>query len=93
MLRETWPDEGFPQRHGHENNERQVRDCSGCGRFQITGSASAYSQIPQKTLRAVSSWIKEKQSEVPASGWNYPDLPLVTSELIDRLRESIENED
>ncbi len=82
----TWLDNHFPE--SHENGEWEVRDCSGCGKFRITGSASAYSQIPEPTLLAVASWIKEKQPEVPASGWEHTDLPLVTSGLIDHLRES-----
>ena len=87
----TWPDERFAKEH--ENHEWQVRHCSGCGRFRITGSAGWYSEIPEKTLQAVSSWIKENQSGVTASGWDYTDFPLVTSGLIDYLRESAENED
>jgi len=82
----TWLDNHFPE--SHENGEWEVRDCSGCGKFRITGSAGAYSKIPEPTLLAVSSWIREKQSEVPASGWEQTDLPLVTSGLIDHLRES-----
>ena len=82
----TWLDERF--RKEHENYEWQARHCSGCGRFRITGSAGWYSEIPEKTLQAVSSWIKDNQSGVPASGWDYTDFPLVTSGLLDYLRES-----
>lgn len=82
--RGTWLDERFPC--GHEKREYQIRDCSGCGRFRITGSAQCYRNVSECTLSAVSDWIREQQMSFPEEGWENLDLPLVTSGLIDSLK-------
>ena len=82
----TWLDERF--RPGYENHAYQIRDCSGCGRFRITGSAQSYRNVPKETLRAVSQWIRKERLSVPEEGWDNLDLPLVTSGLVDSLKPS-----
>ena len=74
----------------HECHEYQLRDCSNCGRFRITGTAQWYSDIPSAIGRRVSSWIIKKQTEVPLGGSEYTDLPLVTSDLIDCFRSELD---
>ena len=76
------PDDSF--RRGHEYRHYERRNCSICGRFRITLSAGAYPEIPEKTLRAISSWIIENQPTGPPE-WSDPDLPLVRSDLINEL--------
>jgi len=80
----THVDNRFPPEH--EWHEYQLRDCSNCGRFRITGTAQWYSDMTREICQRVSSWIIKNQAEAPLSGKEYTDLPLVTSGLIDCFR-------